>query len=76
MHVIILATAMLVSFIYSLVLENTIKLYQKLFSSYHNSKVQLSEMNISTHTWWNLQSCYEVNPKIQHVLLLISLPPI
>ena len=35
------------------------------FSSYHNTKLQLSDMKIGIHTLgWNLNSCYEVKLKI------------
>ena len=47
-----------------------------LFSSYHNTKLRLSEKNIKTHTLcWNFKSCYEVNQKQQHVLLFFFLYP-
>ena len=34
-----------------------------LFSSYHNTKLQLSDKNISTHARVILKICYELNPK-------------
>ena len=51
LQVIILATAMLISSLYGTILEDTTKFPVPFyFSSYHNTKLQLSDNNISTHT--------------------------
>ena len=40
------------------------------FSSYHNTKLQQSDKNISTHTLsWNFDFSYEVNQMFKHFLL-------
>ena len=43
------------------------------FSSYQNTKLQVSDKNISTHTWVKFKSCYEVNQIACFVVFLHTL---
>ena len=57
----------------SMVLESSKMFCYFLFSSYHNTKLQLSDKNISTNTWFQYQ-ILSWNQKFKHFLLFFSIP--
>ena len=74
LQVIILATAMLVSFLNGAVLENTTKCPRTFYLDLVHTKWQLSHnLNIST-LGWNLNSFHKVNQEFKHFVVFSILP--